>query len=103
MSKSEWEKVFLTIVNYQNNIGFTYKLFSSEALVGIASFVLVKNSLDLKVDMLNKMKKVFSYEVKRGYAGNLGNKGAIVNGFTICDTLIISYTSHLAAGDEKRS
>jgi coenzyme F420-reducing hydrogenase delta subunit len=63
--------------------------------------IFVKNSLDLKVDMLNKVKKLFSYEVKRGYAGNLGNKGAIVCGFKVCDTVVASYACHLAAGDEK--
>lgn len=63
--------------------------------------IFVKNSLDLKVDMLNKVQKLFSYEVKRGYAGNLGNKGAIVCGFRVCDTVVVSYVCHLAAGDEK--
>jgi hypothetical protein len=40
--------------------------------------------------------------VRRGYGGNLGNKGSIVSGFNIHDTTIINFASHLAAGDEKR-
>jgi hypothetical protein len=52
--------------------------------------------------MLNRIKKIFNYEVKRGYGGNLGNKGSIVSGFQVYDTIIFNFSSHLAANDEKR-
>ncbi len=32
----------------------------------------------------------------------MGNKGSIVSGFCIHDTMIVNFASHLAAGDEKR-
>ncbi len=52
--------------------------------------------------MLNKIKKIFNYEIKRGYGGTLGNKGSIVSGFNIYDSVVINFASHLAALDEKR-
>lgn len=74
-------------------------MYFSEALVGITSFVFVKNSLNPQIDMLNRIKKIFNYEVRRGYGEMLGNKGSIVSGFYIFDTVLINFACHLAAGD----
>lgn len=68
-------------------------------MVGITSFLFVKNSFDPRVDVLNKIRKMFSYQVKRGLGGNLGNKGSIVSGFYIYDSIFINFASHFAAGD----
>jgi hypothetical protein len=68
-------------------------------LVGITSFVFVKSSQNPKKDYLNRIQKCFSYEVKRGAGGNLGNKGCIISGFKIDDSIIINFAAHLAAHD----
>jgi hypothetical protein len=61
----------------------------------------VRNTLDYKHDYLNKTIKIFSHQVKNGYAGNFGNKGSIILGISILDTQIIYFASHLAAHDNK--
>jgi len=66
------------------------------------SLVFVKSSLDHKVDWMWRVKKVFGFEVKRGYGGNLGNKGAIVSGFWVNDSKVMWVGCHLAAGDDKK-
>ena len=68
-------------------------------MVGITSIFFVKNSINHQLDMLYRTKNLFNYEVRRGYGGNLGNKGSIVSGFRLHDTTIINFASHLAAGD----
>jgi hypothetical protein len=59
----------------------------------------VKSSINPKIDILDKIRKIFNYEVKRGYGGNMGNKGSIVSGFYLFDTIIINFACHLNAGD----
>ncbi len=75
----------------------SYVYLNSYDLVGLSTFVFVSNKI------YNRVHQQEWVEIKTGFKGNLGNKGAIMLFLQIDSTYITIINCHLAAGEDNQT
>lgn len=85
------------LLNMTHSLGPQYVLLSSHSLVGLYLLVFVKASLT------NVVTQVQTSEVKLGFKGQMGNKGALLVRFLIGATSFCLGNVHLVSGGDKAS
>lgn len=92
-----WRKILWNHINEQNRSpgNKRYDFLTGEDLVGIATFVFADEKL---VDRISDLQW---NEIKTGFKGSLGNKGATMLFLKIDSSPITIINCHLAAGESK--